>query len=385
MIAAKIPSDELSRLKDLSLYQLLDSRPEADFDELVELAGQICKCPISLVSLIDKDRQWFKARKGVEATETSRDIAFCSHAILQNSVMQVEDAMLDDRFHDNPLVTGDPNIRFYAGAPIISPTGFNLGTICVIDHEPKKLDKFQERALELLSKQATRLIDLRNKNVMIRRRADELISLKSKAITRALQENLEDKVELANQLHEELAQDIAAFKISLLNYNKMQINDQEVFKLVKDQLQAILDKTKNLSYTLTPLSAKWIPIEELIEEYIDKVQNTYPFNLTYKFVGIPSTQPSFYAPLIIHLIEKWADFIAGKRAPSSLNITLHRSTHFVITFTQEEHGGVLSDLESDINDSLLREIADIQGGKVDCSVSSSGFSKVEIVLPSDIE
>jgi signal transduction histidine kinase len=385
MIAAEIPSDELSRLKDLNLYQLLDSRPEADFDELVELAGQICKCPISLVSLVDKDRQWFKARRGLEATETSRDIAFCSHAILQNRVMEVEDAMLDDRFHDNPLVTGDLNIRFYAGAPIISPTGFNLGTICVIDHKPKKLDKNQERALELLSKQATRLIDLRNKNVIIRRRADEIVSLKSKAITRALQENLQDKEELANQLHEELAQEIAACKMSLLNFKEIQANDHELFKLVKNQLQAILEKTKNLSYTLTPLSAKWIPMEELIGEFIDKVRNTYPIDLTYKFVGIPSTQPSIYTPLMIHLIEKWADFIAGKRAHSSLNITLHHSTHFVLTFTQEEYGGTLSELESDVNDCLLREIADIQGGKVDYSVSSSGFNKVEVVLPSDIE
>ena len=136
MLIAQLPTNENNRLRDLYSYDILDTPAETDFDELVELASQICKCPISLITLIDKDTQWLKSKKGIEKTQTPRDVAFCSHAILQDDVMVVENALEDERFHDNPLVTEDPNIRFYAGAPIVSPAGHKLGTVCIIDSEP---------------------------------------------------------------------------------------------------------------------------------------------------------------------------------------------------------------------------------------------------------
>jgi anti-sigma regulatory factor (Ser/Thr protein kinase) len=152
---------ESQRLAALRSYRILDTEPERSFDDLVLLASQICQTPIAAISLIDADRQWFKAKIGTSMTETPRDIAFCSHAIRQTGTFTVPDARADDRFRDNPLVRSDPGIRFYSGAPLITSDGFALGTLCVIDRTPRTLTPDQQEALEALRRQAVALLELR--------------------------------------------------------------------------------------------------------------------------------------------------------------------------------------------------------------------------------
>lgn len=152
---------EQDRLKKLLEYQILDTPEEADFDELVKLASSICNTPISLVSLIDDKRQWFKAHVGLAVRETAREISFCQNAILTNELYIVEDAAHDKRYANNPLVTGDPNIGFYAGMPLTTDDGFNLGTICVIDKEPRILNSQQQEALKIIAKQVIKLLELK--------------------------------------------------------------------------------------------------------------------------------------------------------------------------------------------------------------------------------
>ncbi|TKD12382.1 sensor histidine kinase [Polyangium fumosum] len=176
MKAAPLPGNEIERLAALSDAAILDTPPEPAFDDLTHLAASICGTPIALVSLIDRERQWFKARVGLDATETPREVAFCAHAILGQELFLVPDAYEDERFADNPLVTGAPNVRFYAGAPLATSDGHNLGTLCVIDHGPRKLDEAQRSALSALARQVAAQIDLRRANGRLVKLNGELVA-----------------------------------------------------------------------------------------------------------------------------------------------------------------------------------------------------------------
>lgn len=161
MKAPSIPDNEVSRLVALQRYQILDTEAEAAFDELVELAAAICKSPISTITFIDRDREWFKARFGIEDTESPREISFCAHTILKDEPLIVPDALSDERFYDNPFVLEDPPLRFYAAVPLINPEGYALGSLCVIDHVPRELSSEQVRMLKLLGHQVVTLLELR--------------------------------------------------------------------------------------------------------------------------------------------------------------------------------------------------------------------------------
>lgn len=150
----RTPDNETQRLETLHALKILDSAPEERFDRLTRMAKRMFGVPISLVSIVDGDRQWFKSKAGLDATETPRAVSFCGHAILGDDVFTVEDATRDERFHDNPLVTGDPNVRFYAGCPLRVANGHKMGTLCLIDHEPRKLDDEDRLLLQDLAKMA---------------------------------------------------------------------------------------------------------------------------------------------------------------------------------------------------------------------------------------
>ena len=153
--------NEAGRLEVLWQYGLLDTPPEVELDDVATIAARVCGTPIALISLIDENRQWFKARHGLDLQETPRDIAFCAHAILGTDLLIVPDTLEDARFRDNPLVQNDPHVRFYAGAPLISEEGFALGTLCVLDRRPRNLDPTETTALRTLSRLVVRHFEWR--------------------------------------------------------------------------------------------------------------------------------------------------------------------------------------------------------------------------------
>ena len=185
-MAFPLPFDEPDRLAALKAYDVLDTPPEETLDDLAALAAELCQVPVALISLVDETRQWFKAKVGIDFQQTPRDVAFCAHAICQPEILVVPDAMADERFARNPLVTGEPQIRFYAGAPLVTPAGHAVGSLCIIDRQPRELQPAHERVLRALSRHVVAQLELR-RSFAERKRTEE-------ALTRAHAE-LESRVQ----------------------------------------------------------------------------------------------------------------------------------------------------------------------------------------------
>ncbi|HEY9650181.1 MAG TPA: PAS domain S-box protein, partial [Coleofasciculaceae cyanobacterium] len=158
---AAFPAHETARLEALYQYKILDTNPEQAFDDFTRLAAQICETPIALMTFIDRDRQWCKSKMGLAITQTAREFSFCAHAILQNQLFIVPNTLADECFASNPFVTDTPYIRFYAGVPLITPQGYALGTLCVLDTVPRELKPQQLEALNILSRQVITQLELR--------------------------------------------------------------------------------------------------------------------------------------------------------------------------------------------------------------------------------
>jgi two-component system NtrC family sensor kinase len=219
--AVPIPKDEPKRMATLRKYHILDTPPEDDFDNLATLAAQICGTPIALVTFIDCERQWFKSKVGLNISETSRDVAFCAHAIMQRNLFVVPDTLKDKRFAQNPFVKSNPRIRFYAGMPLITPNNQALGTLCVLDRVPRILTNDQIKALKALSAQVMRQLESRRKILDLKQ-----LSLENKRATGRLEK---ENVELRTRLKQ--AED------SLRKLNRELGTSANVLMKLADQLQ----------------------------------------------------------------------------------------------------------------------------------------------------
>lgn len=208
MEKAPILDNEADRLAALQEYQILDSEAEIDFDEITHLAALVCKVPISLVSFIDRDRQWFKSNFGLNIQETPRDISFCGHAIHSPELFIVEDARKDPRFSDNPLTTEEPHVVFYAGAPLMSTTGFGIGTLCLIDTKPRVLDETQKEFLTVLAKQVVNILEIRKQNFGLKKKLDQIREAQENLALRENQLLELTKTTFVNQLASGVAHEI---------------------------------------------------------------------------------------------------------------------------------------------------------------------------------
>lgn len=244
MIAAPIPANETARLQELYRMSVLDTQPDEEFNEIVEAASRICKVPISLISLIDHNRLWFKAKIGLDEPEMDRNIAFCSHTILGDSIMEIKDAEMDARFVSNPLVNVDPHIRFYAGIPLKTSNGYNLGSLCVIDVVPRSLNADQIFTLDVLSKQIIKLFELRLLNIEIKAK---------NAIVENQRKHLQELSDIQNKLLSIIAHDVrspmASFK-SMLELKKSADLSSAEFDdyvlMLSDQIDSTLNLLSNL-------------------------------------------------------------------------------------------------------------------------------------------
>ncbi|WP_323026905.1 GAF domain-containing sensor histidine kinase [Gelidibacter japonicus] len=240
MQSPKLPSNERLRLDKLSEYKLLDTLPEEEFDNITSLVATICDAPVSLITLLDKDRNFFKSHHGIPFRESPRDISFCGHAILGNDpIFIINDARLDERFIDNPLID-TANAIFYAGVPLINPEGFALGTLCVFDHKPRVLTESQQHALITLGKQVVNSLELRRQNLKLKAAKIELtkhnIELKKFAshVSHDLKSPLSNIISLTHLLKDELKERPSEASSEYLDYI------EESALILKDYIDGIL-------------------------------------------------------------------------------------------------------------------------------------------------
>ncbi|MBA6153613.1 sensor histidine kinase [Gelidibacter maritimus] len=236
----KLPENELQRLEVLSEYQLLDTLPEEEYDNITSLVATICDAPVSLITMLDKDRNFFKSHYGVPFNESPRDISFCGHAILDNGpIFIIEDARLDERFIGNPLIE-DAMAIFYAGVSLINPEGYALGTLCVFDHKPRTLTTSQQNALITLGKQVVNTLELRRQNLKLQVAKKELtlhnIQLKKFAshVSHDLKSPLANIISLTDLLKDELIDRHSNSSLEYLEY----IEDSAL--ILKDYIDGIL-------------------------------------------------------------------------------------------------------------------------------------------------
>ena len=248
MLVPELPAGEKRRLKTLYEYDILDTPNEAAFDDITEMAAKLCNTKIALISLLDSDRQWFKACLGLDARETHRDISFCGHAIHQEDILEIPDASRDERFADNPLVTGPPFIRFYAGKPLSAENGDKLGTLCVIDPEPRTLSGEERDILIFLGKQVEKQLSLR----LYLKQSEQSLQL-----IRSQTEQLEVGNQVRSQLIAVLAHDLRSPIASLEGI----ISAFEDELLSNDQVTTLLQALRpDLTRTTTQLNQvlQWV-------------------------------------------------------------------------------------------------------------------------------
>jgi GAF domain-containing protein len=205
MKSAPVPADESARIEALRGYSLLDTLPEDIYDDITQLASEICRVPISLISLVDENRQWFKSKQRLAADETEREYSFCAHAILNPSeILVVPDAREDERFSDNPLTTGQPRVIFYAGVPLVNPEGYPLGTLCVIDNRPRTLTENQLLSLQALARLVNTHFELRKTKKELETTQARLTVADSAASAERLVSRLQPMVQLMQDKVERL-------------------------------------------------------------------------------------------------------------------------------------------------------------------------------------
>ncbi len=268
MDIAPLHPNEEQRMRELLKLEVLDTEDEKALDDLTRLASELCETEISLISLVDHNRQWFKSKHGIQATETPRDLAFCAHAILQEDLFVVENAIEDDRFSDNPLVTEDPNIRFYAGSPLVTASGMPIGTLCVIDSKPKSLNEKQKMVLDVLSQQVVSQLELRLKNKYLNRlnkRSENALSI----LAHDLRSPFSGILGLSNMLKKKwdtLPQDKLGRMISEINQSSV-----KVYGIMDDLLQWCRSKSGSAYIALKPNSVSQL-IQETLELLSDEIE-----------------------------------------------------------------------------------------------------------------
>jgi two-component system, NtrC family, sensor kinase len=407
MKQASIPFNETRRLHALLEYAVLDTPPEPDYDDMTLMASSICEAPIALLSLIDQGRQWFKSRVGLDATETAREIAFCAHTIHGVQPLMIKDTLQDDRFSNNPLVTGAPQVRFYAGAPLINPEGLALGSLCVIDHAPRELSAEQLRMLESLARQVMRQLELRKTQLTLKTQSEEL--QKTARLLGETQDLLvhslklsflgEIATEIAHEINNPLA--IVIGKISVLKkdllgqdlLNNKNKADLDMIEVAAERIKKIVRALKSFSRESSkdPLDA--VSVKILFEEVATLLQRRFAdedIALTIEPVEescFVACRQSEILQILINLLENAFD--AVKTSPiKEISLSAHHSdANETVLRVRDSGPGIPPDLREKIMRPFFTTKGVGEGTGLGLSISKSLATSNEgsLILESETE
>ena len=267
-MSAAHPFPEEPRLEDLYRYGLLDKESEVEFNELLELVSTTCDCPIAAISFIDRDRLWFKASKGLPPSETSRASEFCARTTLESDILHVSDTRTDERFRHDSLVTDEPGIRFYAGAPIRSSKGYRLGAVCVIDREPRNLDVKELRTLRFVAGQIGKMLELRLKNKVLRQQAEDRLRTDRALLQQTLDEQEAERMSISMELHEDIAQTLASSKFFLELAEDNESNRMDLVRRSREMITKTIRQIRELSFTLMPTTLNDFNLRDLLDRLL---------------------------------------------------------------------------------------------------------------------
>lgn len=329
MIKPEIPKNEKERLNALYSYDILGTLPERKYDSLTLIAAKICDTPISLVSLIDPDRQWFKSHHGLDAEETPREYAFCAHAINdQKKVLVVNDSTKDERFHDNPLVTDAPNVIFYAGAPLVTPEGYAIGTLCVIDNKPRNLSEGQIEALQALADQVISQLELRKRNKSLELQTNRLMAMNEKleAFGARLTHDLKAPLRGIRSLFDFISEDYA---------DAIDDDGKELFEKIKNKLDymnnVINGMLKFSKESEVPIDIEKFNLSELVNEVLGSIDVKNKCKLIENNLNVNIEQYKFGISCIIqNLISNSIKFIKDSQPTISVELKDLPQHHLII-------------------------------------------------------
>ncbi len=366
MVIAPKPPNEDARLKDLQQFEILDTENEKEFDGLVDLVSQICQCPIAIVNFIDSNRQWYKACHNLNAKEANRDESFCGHAIMTNEIFIISDATKDERFFDNPDVIGGLKVRFYAGAPIISSNGYNLGTVCAIDNVPKYLQKDQVKALKTIAEQVSHLLDMRKRNKQVLQSATSMLSEQKKVAQQNLKERDAEEQQSARLLQDDIIPAIEGVKEKIGADNAR-------------ELDSILARINRLSKRITPTTVTPGNFQSLIEELVAEHERRERIEVKLKY-SISSFKLNPEKGLVLFRIIQELFRFAVLSQSLSVSLVLQDKRGIEIIFDYDTKTMMLETQKLQIKENILNRV-DMLGGTYQKSRFDSGETRIQINIP----
>jgi hypothetical protein len=381
MKIANLPWNEAQRLAELDACQILDTPVETSFNELVELLSQVTGCSHVAISFIDNKRQWLKASIGLNITESPRDITFCSHTILDRQVMVVPDARVDERFADNPMVTDGLRIRFYAGAPIVSANGYNIGTVCAFDTELKNFTPNQERAITIIAGQVTRLLELRLRNQAIREKAEQLIDIERSTLQFALQQQEIERKAIGVELHENFAQVLAAS----LMYLSVAMEEKELAPplLLKTRtvLEDLLQEMRRLSRTYNPISLPAVTLEEVLRELIIQFAKKVPFDVELDWEESPAMLSDETAINLYRILAQYLVLLEKREISGPVHMRVQVDQGIQLVLLHSDKRPLDSDRQHQISLNAIITRIRLLRGQYEINIDPSGTTSFIVTMP----